>query len=75
VIWTTDNADAACLGAAIISGVSCGLFPNVNDAVSKMVSLKQKFEPNAENHKAYQKMFAQYKQLYADLCPLFEKTE
>jgi xylulokinase len=72
VIWTTDNSDAACLGAAIISGVSCGLFPNVKDAVSKMVNLKQKFEPNVENHKVYQKLFAQYKQLYANLCPLFE---
>jgi xylulokinase len=72
VIWTTDNSDAACLGAAILSGVSCGFFPNVKDAVEKMVNLKQKFEPDMENHKVYQKLFGRYKQLYTALCPLFE---
>jgi xylulokinase len=75
VIWTTANADAACLGAAIIAGVSCGLFPGVKDAVGKMVTLKQKFEPDAENHRVYQKLFARYKQLYAALCPLFEAPD
>ena len=75
VIWTTENSDAACLGAAIISGVSCGIFSNVKDAVSKMVNLKQKFEPNMENHKEYKKLYSQYKQLYAALCPLFEAAE
>jgi xylulokinase len=72
VIWTTDNSDAACLGAAIVSGVSCGLFPNVKEAVSRMVNLKQKFEPDMENHRIYRKLFEQYKQLYAALIPLFE---
>jgi xylulokinase len=75
VIWTTDNSDAACLGAAIISGVSCGLFPNVKEAVSKMVNLKQKFEPNMKNHHIYRKLFEQYKQLYTALIPLFELSK
>jgi xylulokinase len=75
VIWTTDNSDAACLGAAIISGVSCGLFPNVEEAVAKMVNLKQKFEPNMKNHRLYQKLFEQYKQLYTSLVPLFELSK
>jgi xylulokinase len=75
VIWTTDNADAACLGAAIIAGVSCRLFTNVKDAVSKMVNLKEKFEPDMKNHAIYQKLFEEYKQLYMALCPLFELSE
>jgi xylulokinase len=75
VIWTTDNADAACLGAAILSGVSCGIFSGIKDAVSKMVHLKQRFEPDMNNHKVYQKLFDQYKHLYTALCPLFEIFE
>ncbi|MDR3123358.1 MAG: FGGY-family carbohydrate kinase [Treponema sp.] len=75
VIWTTGTPDAACLGAAIISGVSCGLFPTVKEAVEKMVTLKRKFEPDLENHRRYRKLFEEYKQLYAALCPLFESSD
>jgi sugar (pentulose or hexulose) kinase len=73
VIWTTDNSDAACLGAALVSGLNCGLFDDLEKAVGNMVNLKGKFVPNEENHKVYLKLYEQYKQLYSDLCPLFEK--
>lgn len=74
-IYTTENSDAACLGAAIISGLAVGEFTNIKDAVGSMVVLKDKFEPNMENHAVYQRLYGQYKQLYEDLCPLFEKAE
>ncbi|MBE0600545.1 MAG: hypothetical protein IH607_02070 [Firmicutes bacterium] len=75
VIWETEYADAACLGAAIISGVSTGLFQSLDKAVDGMVSLKRKYEPNMENHRIYQKQYALYKQLYNDLCPMYLKSE
>ena len=75
VIWETEYSDAACLGVAIVSGCSTGLFPDMNRAVEKMVTLKRKYEPNPENHRLYQKQFALYKQLYNDLCPMFEAAE
>ncbi len=75
VIWQTEYADAACLGAAIISGVSTGMFQSLDKAVDEMVTLKRKFVPNQENHQIYQKQFALYKQLYNDLCPMFASGE
>jgi sugar (pentulose or hexulose) kinase len=75
VIWETEYSDAACLGVAIVSGCSTGLFPDLNQAVDRMVTLKRKYEPNAENHALYQKQFALYKQLYGDLCPMFAAAD
>ena len=75
VIWETEYSDAACLGVAIVSGCSTGLFADINQAVNEMVTLKRKYEPNAENHKLYLRQFALYKQLYSDLCPMFAAAE
>lgn len=75
VIWTTEYSDAACLGVALVSGVSVGLFPDLKGAVDKMVTLKKKFVPNPENHEKYLKLYAEYKGLYDSLCPLFEQSE
>ena len=75
VIWETEYADAACLGVAIVSGCSTGLFPDLNQAVDQMVTLKRRYEPNAENHALYLRQFALYKKLYNDLCPMFTLAE
>ncbi len=74
-IITTENSDAACLGAAIICGVATGLFSDTVSAVDHMVSEKKRFEPDAENHRMYMELYGQYKKLYDDLCPLFEIAE
>lgn len=75
VIWTTEYADAACLGVAIVSGTSIGLFGSIKGAVDKMVTLKKKFVPNQKNHETYMKLFKEYKELYSALCPLFDQSE
>ena len=71
MIWETEYSDAACLGVAIVSGASIGLFNDLEKAVDEMVTLKRKYVPNMKNHEKYRKMYAQYKQLYDDLCPMF----
>ncbi|MBR6399092.1 MAG: hypothetical protein IKS06_09410 [Lachnospiraceae bacterium] len=71
---TTENSEAACLGCAVVAGASCGLFPDVKGAVTNMVQIKKRFEPNMANHEIYNKLFEEYKQLYNDLCPLFDKA-
>jgi xylulokinase len=75
VVVTTDNSDAACLGAAIISGTAIGMFASISRAVEQMVKVRKRFIPNTANHIKYQKLYAQYKRLYDDLCPSFEQTE
>ena len=73
IIKTTENADAACLGVAIISGVATGLFKDVKSATDKMVTLKDTYYPDDKKHEMYLEQFEIYKQLYEDLCPLFDR--
>lgn len=74
VVWETEYSDAACLGVAIVSGASVGLFDDLEKAVDEMVTLKRKYVPNMENHEIYSKLYVQYKQLYDDLCPMFNMS-
>jgi sugar (pentulose or hexulose) kinase len=74
VVVTTENSDAACLGAAILSGCAVGMFDNMEDAVARMVKLKKRFLPNAANQGTYRKLFDDYVALYEALCPMFDRA-
>ena len=55
--------EAGALGAAIMAGVGCGVFPNYATGVKAMVRLDKTFLPHEEIHNHYQQRFQQYKQL------------
>ena len=71
-VCTTANSDAACLGAAIISGTATGLFKSLQEAVSEMVVIKETFTPDMKNHELYIKQFEKYLALYDAMCPIFD---
>jgi len=56
-------APGAPYGDAFIAGVGVGIFKNF-DEIKKYVSIKEKTEPNAENHKLYSKLYDLYLKLY-----------
>ena len=68
----TENEEAACLGAAILAGKAVGMYKDIKDAVSNMVKIKKKFEPDRENFKIYKQTYQKYVKLYENLCKLFE---
>jgi xylulokinase len=70
---TTENEEAACLGAGILAGKAVGMFPSIERAVGEMVVLKERFEPNSDNASVYASTYARYCDLYEDLRGLFEK--
>jgi xylulokinase len=70
---TTENEEAACLGAGILAGKAVGMFPSIEQAVSEMVVLKERFQPNPDNAAVYAAMYARYCELYENLRGLFEK--
>ena len=72
-VVTTQAQAEACLGAAILAGKAAGLFKSIDDACSKMVQTKERFEPNNANFKVYDDAYERYVQLYDSLCPLFER--
>ena len=72
-VYTMMNEEAACLGAAILAGVAARIYPNLKEAVSKMVSLKSRVDPNPANERAYDRAYERYRGLYESLLGLFAK--
>jgi xylulokinase len=66
-------SEAACLGAAIIAGKAIGMYPSVEEACRKMISPAKIYEPNASNADVYENGFQDYKQLFLDLLPMFNR--
>ncbi len=56
--------ESGILGAAIIAGVGCGVFPSLEAGVEVMVKLDRTFEPDQRMHKIYAGCFERYKQLW-----------
>jgi xylulokinase len=56
--------EAGALGAAIIAGIGCGVFPTYETGVEAMVSLERVFEPDPKQQKAYQARFEHYRRLW-----------
>ena len=70
-IVTIGTSEAASLGVAILAGVGVGMFPSLQEAVSRMVKISEQIEPNPEGGKQYQEAYRCYLRLYEQLEPLF----
>ena len=56
--------EAGALGAAIIAGVGCGVFPSYQAGVEAMVSLERTFTPDPRKRKLYARRFEKYQRLW-----------
>jgi sugar (pentulose or hexulose) kinase len=72
-VVTTQNEEAACLGAAILAGRGVGMFDDLGAAVDRMVAIEERLEPDPATHAAYEDVYGRYRQLYDDLGPMFER--
>ena len=70
-IVTVGTSEAASLGVAMSAGVGVGMFPGLQQAVSRMVRISGRVEPNARNGEEYQEAYQCYLKLYEQLEPLF----
>lgn len=65
--------EAACLGAALLAGIACGVYPDAQTAVSRTVRLGRHITPDEKSSAAYQERFQTYTQLYPALKSLHER--
>ncbi len=65
--------EAACLGAAMLAGVACGVCPDVETAVSRTVHLGRQITPDEQNASAYDDRFETYTRLYPTLKHLHQR--
>ena len=60
-----ESTQAGALGSAIYGAVAAGVYPDVRIAAAAMgASVVKVYTPNPENHRAYQKLYAEYVQLH-----------
>lgn len=58
-----EGTQLGALGAAMSAAVSAGVYKDFIEAAKKMVSIRQRFDPNVENNKSFELNYQQYKGL------------
>ena len=61
------------LGAAILAGLSQGIYPDLSSAIERIVVPGSVFEPNREAHSAYNQLYPLFKKLYTEVQHHFEE--
>jgi xylulokinase len=65
--------EAACLGAALLAGVACGVYPGLPAAVDAAVRFHHDVRPESSSRAAYDTRFAVYQDLYPTLAGLHRR--
>lgn len=63
-------SEAACLGAALLSGTAVGAYRSLREAVRHTVKIKRTFEPHPGTASIYEERFAIYRQIYPATKPI-----
>lgn len=73
-IYTNQDHEQACVGAAITAAVADGAYKNYEEACGKLVRLSDNVvEPVRKNQKYYEESYALYKELYEHNKDLFHR--
>lgn len=65
--------EAGTLGAAVMAGVACGMFDDIEDGVQRLVRTKKTYTPNTRNHHRYIGSFSKYKKIYQHIKQIVEE--
>ncbi len=70
----TQTYETATIGTALATFYYLGVFKTIDEATTSMVHLEKTFTPNAENAKAYNKLYKDvYRELYPKLKGIYKK--
>lgn len=72
-VFTIAQDEGPALGAAILAGVGCGIYPSVEAACDRLIQEKERTAPQKENVEIYKKYHALYQNLYRDLKEDYKK--
>lgn len=61
------NDEAVCLGAAILAGLSIGIYTDLEQAVKRVVKIGRTISPNSGTRSGYEKQIERYNILYQSL--------
>ena len=69
-VTALQSAEAGTVGSAMMTGVAINLFDSLNSAAKIFAREKETYEPRAEIHGKYNKIYENYKKLYSAVRPL-----
>jgi xylulokinase len=69
-VMAMDVSEAPCLGVAILAGVATQVFSSIEEAVSRMVRVKQVYEPDMAMHERYMEKARLFARVYPTLADL-----
>lgn len=64
-------ADLACVGAAILAGVGCGIYPDAKAGYEKLAVSERVIQPDSARAARYADLYRQYKETAAALAPVY----
>ena len=70
---TVNTTEGAAYGAAILAGVGCGAWPDVETACSNLIRIVERVSPDQERTALYGRAHVQYKELYPALRSSFSR--
>lgn len=66
-----NSENTPCMGCAILAGVANGIWPSIDEAAGKYVSVKEAYYPNPENSEIYAGTYGKYVEISKALNPTF----
>lgn len=67
-----ESEEGPALGAAMLAAVGCGVYGSVEEIAEKMVKVVDTIEPDPSITAKYDEKYAQFKQIYPALKPVFD---
>ena len=67
-----ESEEGPALGAAMLAAVGCGVYGSVEEIAEKMVKVEDTIEPDPSIAAKYDEKYAQFKQIYPALKPVFD---
>ncbi len=64
---TLESTESACLGAAILAGTGTGIWTDIGEACSKVVKVRDQYQPDPAKLAVYDPVYARYISLYEHL--------
>ena len=59
--------------AAILAGYGAGIYPDISEAARRLVRWHKVYQPNAESHAVYEKMYGPWRKMYASQLALADE--
>jgi len=72
-IVTLESDQSGTLGCAMLVGIACGLFENMDEATKKFVKTGKQYKPEPKMHEKYMKLYKKYKKMYNAVKDILEE--